>query len=241
MTSRVLAHRPGPMETAPSTKLFSGKPARAPRRDGRGPGRPTREIMELRNAELLDRSLDLFLDHGFEATTIDTICAAVGMSRRTIYSRYGDKETLFRAALQRAIDQWIVPVERMRELETDDLEETLVAIGRRWVGNLQTPSGQRLVRIANTEVYRNPEVARYLWERMTEPTAGFLTDVFRTRLRPEGQDVSDAADAAAAFIILVVIGSVQLATWSQMAPDDHERQIVYRTRLFLRGALAPLA
>ena len=85
----------------------------------------------------LRTSLDLFLDHGFDATTIDTICADVGMSRRTIYSRYGDKETLFKAALQRAIDQWIIPVERLRDQECEDLEATLVAVARLWVSNIK--------------------------------------------------------------------------------------------------------
>ena len=229
------------MEAHDPMLLFTGKPSRPARPDGRRPGRPTREMIELRNEELLDRSLDLFLEQGFEATTIDTICAAVGMSRRTIYSRYGDKETLFKAALQRAIDQWIVPVERLRELVGSDLEQTLVAIGKLWVGNLQTASGKRLVRIANTEVFRNPDVARYLWERTTGPTMGFVTELLRERLRP-GTDVPDAHDAAAAFMILVVIGSVQLAAWSHMAPDDHDRQVEYRTQLFLNGArTAPAA
>ncbi|MCT2401559.1 TetR/AcrR family transcriptional regulator [Novosphingobium mangrovi (ex Huang et al. 2023)] len=229
------------MEAREPTRLFSGKPTQKPRPDGRRRGRPTREMIEQRNEELLDRSLDLFLDHGFDATTIDTICADVGMSRRTIYSRYGDKETLFKAALQRAIDQWIIPVERLRDQECEDLEATLVAVARLWVSNIKKKSGMRLVRIANTEVFRSPEVAQYLWERTAEPTLGYLTDLLARRLRPDADSVPDARDAAASFLILVVEGSVQLALWGQMSPDDFDRQIAYRTRLFLKGALCPPA
>lgn len=195
-------------------------------------------MIELRNQELLDEALDIFLESGFEATTIDAICNAVGMSRRTIYTRYGDKETLFKAALQRAIDQWIVPMERLRAAECDDLEETLVAIARMWVSNIKKPSGMRLVRIANTEVFRRPEIAAYLWERTAQPTIGYLTELFRNRLRPGKPDIPDAEDAASAFLILVVEGSVQLAVWGKMPDADFDRQIVYRTRLFLRGVLA---
>lgn len=195
-------------------------------------------MIELRNLELLDEALDIFLESGFEATTIDAICNAVGMSRRTIYTRYGDKETLFKAALQRAIDQWIVPMERLRAAECEDLEETLVAIARMWVSNIKKPSGMRLVRIANTEVFRRPEIAAYLWERTAQPTIGYLTELFRNRLRPGKTGIADAEDAASAFLILVVEGSVQLAVWGKMPDADFDRQIVYRTRLFLRGALA---
>ena len=226
------------MDAGTTTRLFTGKPVCKPRSDGRRPGRPTREMIEQRNEELLDSSLDLFLDRGFEATTIDTICAEVGMSRRTIYSRYGDKETLFKAALQRAIDQWIIPVDRLREQECDDLEDTLVAVAQLWVSNIKKKSGMRLVRIANTEVFRSPEIAAYLWERTAGPTLGYITDLLERRLRPDAATVPDAHDAAASFLILVVEGSVQLALWGQMAPDDYDRQIRYRTRLFLQGALA---
>ena len=86
-----------------------------------GRGRPT-----LSNAELLDKALDLFLARGFERTSIDAITTAARMAKRTVYRRYGDKTALFKAALQRAIEEWIVPAERLRAAETDDFEATLL-------------------------------------------------------------------------------------------------------------------
>lgn len=201
-----------------------------------GPGRPTRAQIEARNRELLERALDLFLEHGFDATTIESISSAIGMSRRTIYARYGDKTHLFKAAIQTAIDQWVVPLDRLQAAESADLEETLVRIGRMWVANLKAPSGMRLVRIANTEVFRRPEIAAYLWERTAQTTIDYLTDLFRRRLRAPGEDTSDAADAATAFLILVVEGSIQLAVWGRIADADFDRQVAYRVRLFLDGA-----
>ena len=220
-----------------ASPLFAGKPEKPVVAAGRGRGRPSRAVIALRNQELLEEALDLFLEHGFEATTIEAISSAIGMSRRTIYARYGDKETLFKAALQRAIDQWIVPLDQLRAQETGDLEQTLVGIARLWVANVRRKSGMRLVRVANTEVFRRPEIAQYLWERTAQPTIGYLTELLRARLRP-GQPVPDAEDAAAAFLILVVEGSVQLAVWGKMPDSEFDRQIAYRTRLFLNGALA---
>lgn len=218
--------------------LFSGKPERPARTGGRGPGRPTRAMIEQRNEELLDQALDLFLENGFEATTIETICNAIGMSRRTIYARYGDKETLFKAALQLAIDQWIVPTERLRAAECDDLEDTLCAIARLWVDNVRTPTGWRLVRVANTEALRHREVAAYFYEQTAQSTIGYLAELFARRLRPGTGGVPDAKDAAASFIILIVEGSVQLAIWGPADDAEFERQIRYRVHLFLHGALA---
>src|SRR5580704_13171607 len=107
-----------------------------------GPGRPT-----LSNEELLDKAVDLFLEKGFERTTIDAITASAGMAKRTVYLRYGDKTALFKAALQRAIEDWIVPVEQLRAAESDDVEDTLLRVGQILMENLMSPAGLRLLRI----------------------------------------------------------------------------------------------
>jgi AcrR family transcriptional regulator len=224
------------MNLDPKTALFSGKVARPRRKAGRGPGRPTREQIERRNGELFDRALDLFLKRGFEGTTIEAITDSIGMARRTVYARYGDKTTLFKAALQRAIDDWTVPIERLQAAEQDDFDATLLTIARLMVANLKSPSGMRLTRIANTEVFRMPEIGAYLWERTAQPTIRYLADLFRRRLRPGAAEVPDAQEAALAFLILVVEGTFQMMAWSKLAEDELDQQVVYRTRLFLDGA-----
>ncbi len=223
------------MQVSTQALLFSGKAERLPRAAGRGPGRPTREQSEQRNRELLDTALDLFLERGFEGTTIEAIIDAVGMARRTVYGRYGDKITLFKAALQRAIDGWVVPVDRLRAAETDDLEETLIAIARLMVASVKSPSGIRLARIANAEVFRMPEIGTYLWERTAQVALSYLVDLFRRRLCPNG-GAAAADDAANAFLVLVVEGAFQMIAWRQVPEAEFDRQVVYRTRLFLNGA-----
>ena len=46
-------------------------------------GRPTRAQSEQRQRQLLDQALEVFLDRGFEMTTIEAIADAVGMTKRT--------------------------------------------------------------------------------------------------------------------------------------------------------------
>lgn len=217
-------------------RLFTGKAERPTRPNGRGPGRPTREQIELRNQELLEKALDLFLERGFEGTTIELLTDSIGMSRRTVYARYGDKITLFKAALQRAIDDWVVPADRLRAAESDDLADTLLAVGRLMVANVRSPSGIRLARIANAEVFRMPEIASYLWERTAQVSLSYLTDLFRRRLWQSPPEAQAAQDAAEAFLILIVEGSFQTLAWSQVSDEEFDRQLVYRIGLFLNGA-----
>ncbi|MFT3964858.1 MAG: TetR/AcrR family transcriptional regulator [Sphingobium sp.] len=204
----------------------------------RGPGRPTRTQARQRELELLDVALDLFYERGFEGTTIDAITAACNMAKRTVYARYEDKTTLFKAALQRAIEQWIVPVEQLRAAEEDDLEESLLRIGRLLVANIMSPAGQRLMRITNAESSRMPEIGVYTLQQGTERTITFLADLFRRRVRPDDPQAPYAQDAANGFIHLVVGGPANMRAWGVVRDEQEiDRQTRFNVRLFLHGLL----
>ncbi|MET0586923.1 MAG: TetR/AcrR family transcriptional regulator [Novosphingobium sp.] len=200
----------------------------------RRPGRPT-----LSNEELLDKALDLFLEQGFERTSIDAITAAAGMAKRTVYARYGDKTTLFKAALKRAIDEWIVPVERLREAEVDGLEDTLLAIGQILIANIMSPAGLRLLRLTNSESGRMPEIGAYNLKLGTEPTLAYLADLFRRHLGRGSGGFPEGEEAAMAFLNLVVGGPSNAAAWGvSLTPADVDHQLRYSVNLFLHG-IAP--
>jgi TetR/AcrR family transcriptional regulator, mexJK operon transcriptional repressor len=203
------------------------------RREARRPGRPT-----LTDEQLLDIALDLFLENGFERTSIDAITAAAGMAKRTVYARYGDKETLFKAALTRAIDEWIVPMDRLRAAECEGLEATLLNIAHILLRNILSPAGMRLLRLSNAVSVNMPEIAASNTRMGTEPTLAYLSDLFRRRLLPADAPDAEADEAALAFLHLVVGGPASTAAWGVVLDDAAiERHTRYCVRLFLHGAL----
>lgn len=199
----------------------------------RRPGRPT-----LSNEQLLDTALDVFLQNGFERTSIDAIAAAAGMAKRTVYARYGDKTILFKAALRRAIEDWLVPVTKLRSAECDDLEKTLLQIAQLLLTNILSPGGLRLLRLSNAVSVSMPEIAAYNTRMGTEPTLAYLADLFRRRLLPADAPEPEADEAALAFLHLVVGGPASTAAWGVELNDEAiERHTRYCVRLFLHGAL----
>lgn len=200
---------------------------------GRRPGRPT-----LSNEELLDKALDLFLEQGFERTSIDAIAASAGMAKRTIYLRYGDKESLFRAALERAIEEWIIPIEQLRAAECDDLEKTLLEVGRILVTNIMRPEGLRLLRITNAESARMPEIGAYTYRHGTGRTIAYLADLFRRRIGPDSVSMNEWQEAAFAFLYLVVCGPPTITAWGVKLDEEKiNSHTSYCVRLFLYGML----
>ena len=65
--------------------------------------------------QALDAALTLFWEKGFEATSMQDLVERMGINRFSLYSTFGDKRQLYRAALERYrtqfVDEMIGPLE----------------------------------------------------------------------------------------------------------------------------------
>jgi AcrR family transcriptional regulator len=64
--------------------------------DHRRPGRPRSEQAE---QAIIEATLDLFAERGFEGTCVEAVAARAGVGKATIYRRWSNKEELLLAAL----------------------------------------------------------------------------------------------------------------------------------------------
>lgn len=202
----------------------------------RGAGRPTTEQAEARHEELLDAALDLFLEHGFELTTIEMIAARINMTKRTVYARYADKASLFRGAVQRAIEQQIVPRRVLEGFDNGDLTETLASIARLRIGQVMTPNGLRLQRIINTESYRFPEIFTANYEQSARPVIDFVAGLLDRAIAARQIAPTDSALAASAFMSMVISGQVRaIASGRVLTKTEIDQKIYFTVRLLLDG------
>jgi len=201
-----------------------------------GVGRPTPAQQEQRHEELLNVALDIFLDRGFEQTTMEEIAAEVGMSKRTVYSRYADKGALFKATVRRAIEQYTMPRDVLEAAATADLEQTLAAIARLRIANVATPVGTKLQRILAAQSYRFPELFNAAFEQGAGPTIDFLSDLFVRYTREGAIEVADPRRAATAFLSLAAGGPARIIVSGNTLDEvEIEKHIHFAVDLFLRG------
>lgn len=188
-------------------------------------------------SELLDKAFKVFLDLGYEGASVDAIAAAVGVTKRTLYRRHIDKENLFKAVLAQAIQQFVIPIEQLRAAESEDLRETLLAVGQLLVDNILSPSGLRLLHLTNSIAWRMPEMAASNVYQGVASTMAFLTDLIERRIGDRLLWYASAHDAATAFINLVVCGP---ATWiTQGVLLDRQfvdRYVAASIAMFLHGS-----
>jgi len=118
---------------------------------------PLRERLRQRTADEIERAaLDLFLRHGYEATTIDQIADAAGISGRTFFRYFPTKEAvLFRDHLEK--------VERFRtELGRVDPNDGPVRRIRRALVAAERPSEETgLARARASLMAGNPSLRAY--------------------------------------------------------------------------------
>ena len=106
----------------------------------------------------LDAAAGLFLRDGFAATSIEAISAKAGVSKRTLYARFPDKEAVFLAVAQRLIAAWLTGFDAAVD-SAPSLEAALLAAGRRMAAVALTPSALALHRLMVAEAGRFPELA----------------------------------------------------------------------------------
>ncbi len=83
---------------------------------------------------MLDAARNRFLEDGYDRTSVDAVAAQAGVSKRTLYDHFVDKDGLFSAVVERASAALLDAVQEAveQELRADrDLGAALLAFTRR--------------------------------------------------------------------------------------------------------------
>ncbi|MBO0662415.1 TetR/AcrR family transcriptional regulator C-terminal domain-containing protein [Jiella sp. MQZ9-1] len=181
-------------------------PARPARAKG---GRPTREEAARRHQAILDTATRLFLDKGFEGTSLETVADLAGVSKATVYAQYTDKRSLFSEVLRQRIAAWLEPLSQFAEAESEDsgcrksLADKLDDVSRYMIDNLRTPETISLQRSLIATAPDFPELAELAekegWRRAVRAVATLLEQhAARGEIR-----VADPEQAADLFLSMI--------------------------------------
>lgn len=184
--------------------------------------------------EALDQAVLVFWRLGYDRTTLDDLCAAMGINRPSLYAAFGTKEELFEKALDRyangpdAYEAQALALPTAREAA----EALLRGAVERQTG-VDTPHGCLAVLGATTHPDADSPVARAL---ISARAAG--EQAVRERLeraKAEGDLPADADPAAlAAYLRSVIYGmTVRAATGATRA--DLERVVELALRAWPAG------
>jgi TetR/AcrR family transcriptional regulator, mexJK operon transcriptional repressor len=189
-----------------------------------------------RNARLIEIAASMFMERGFEATSVDAVAEAAGIGKATLYARYKDKGELFAAVLQRKIDRWLAMNETDERAATGRIEDVLLARARRTVAVALTPEAVAINRIVMAESARFPTLAKLVheqgWQRSNAAVAALL-DQFVANGQIQVEDTNVAADL---FLSLVIGRQTRLAMLGiETDPGQIDQRVKAAVNLFLNG------
>lgn len=171
-------------------------------RSNRSAGRPsTDEVLEIENV-ILEIALGEFLERGYGGASLTRIVEKAGISKTTLYSRYGSKKELFRAIIFSQINR-IDPGSLLRIDSMDcNLEQGLKSYANKMLElNLQ---GEMLAvnKLINSEAGRFPELGAAAAER-TRLGVARITDFIERCAQAEGARCNNAELVAQVFIMML--------------------------------------
>lgn len=166
--------------------------------------------------QILAAARQVFLEHGFSATTTDMVHQAAGVSKSTVYAHFPGKDALFIAVI-RAECQRLLERTNAEQVKGKTVRETLTRIGARLLEVALAPSALALYRIVVAETPRFPNIGKVF--HAVGPT--LLQDEL-ARYLAEADKRGDIRvrdpDTAASHFVAMVLSDIQLRCLLDITP-----------------------
>lgn len=145
------------------------------------PGRPSSSEIELRIERLLDTATEVFLEKGFDGTSVDEIVRRAGASKQTLYSRYRSKANLFKAVMHRLNEG---PLKRVGTILSSNrpIAETLESFALDIVNLMLDKDAIRFSQTISAHLNSFPELARMHWELGPKQGLEIFTNYLRIQM-----------------------------------------------------------
>jgi AcrR family transcriptional regulator len=168
-----------------------------------------------RNAEshqaMLQATLELLAEVGFEAMSVEGIAARAGVGKTTIYRRYSGKEELVAAAIEQVREEVVIP-------NTGKLWNDMDALIEQSAQITLSPIGRQAVAMIVSSAAGNAQFAKIYWDKYLEPRrAAFAIVIERAKARKEIQADLDPGlvfDAMSGIMLYALIFPPPTESWS---------------------------
>lgn len=211
-----------------------GKTAIAPK--PAAPGRP--KDMGKRSA-ILDAARRLFATLGFDGASMDQIAAEAGVSKLTVYSHFGDKETLFVEVVKSYCEQQL-PDSLFQVQPEVPLRERLLKVAKAFFTMVSAPEAVAGHRILCSPRMVDSSLPQLFWEAGPQRVQEAFADLLERRTIAGELAIDDIPRAAAQFFTLLKgePHARMIFGCCTMQRQDAEQHLAATVDLFLR-AYAP--
>lgn len=197
----------------------------------------TCDRLDRRRRAVIDSARALFIEQGFERTTLGDIVERAGGSLSTVYKLFGNKDGLFEAVVSEKAASGEAIIREVMSTSGISPVEALHLVAKRLHANFLDPDVVALVRIVIGRSISDPVSARDFSERTSSRTVVALESMFA---RWQGEGVAMAyppAMMAELFMDQFVSQIHKEAIHHGLNADHSPEHLRARTEFFIRGAM----
>lgn len=170
-----------------------------------------RSKSEAKNLAILEAAGDLFLELGFETTSMDRVAQQAGVSKQTVYSHFQNKEALFAAVLESKCEEYGLRADLFDP--TKNCKENLLTFARQLNDLLSSAEAVKVDLLCSSNAEERPDLALLYYESGASKIRELLKDYFSSQVQAGTLQIVDVELAASLFLHLSHSDAVSFARW----------------------------
>ncbi|MDZ8084631.1 MAG: TetR/AcrR family transcriptional regulator [Nostoc sp. DedQUE12b] len=173
---------------------------------------------------ILQATLDLLAEVGYESMSIEAIASRAGVGKTTIYRRYTSKEELVADAIESLRDDLAIP-------DTDSFWGDMDILIKNAAKKIDSPLGRQTLALIVSTASSNPQFAEVYWTKYTKLRREAFSKILE-RAKSRGEIHKDAD---VDLIIDLVSGSLYYALIFKPTTEPVEAYMRRTMNLLLKG------
>ena len=163
------------------------------------PGRP--KDLEKR-AAILAAAKQLFAAQGFEGTSMDAVAKVASVSKLTVYSHFGDKDALFKAAVEAKCEEQM-PAAMFRVPKGTPIRDALLVIAHGFHGLIHSAESLSLHRMMIANAGQDAHLTDLFFDAGPRKTLSGFEQFLHQAIALKQLDIPEPARAAQHFFCLL--------------------------------------
>ncbi len=202
---------------------------------------PAKPACQGKKERILEVAGEMFIQHGYNAVTMDAIAEAAPVSKPTLYNHFTDKSALFFAVMEhRSLTMFNKFQDNI--LQDTTPEETLTRIGESFLDVILRPEALSMFRIMIGEGHNFPELGKLFYEagpkKTLELLAGYLEDLHKKGILNVENPLLSAN-----FFLNMIKGyphmQCMMGLKQKIPPKERAEIVGYAVKVFLNGHILP--
>jgi len=157
-------------------------------------------IKEEKRTAVVRAAMELFLEQGYERTSLQQVGKRADVSTATLFKRFPTKAALFEAMVE---DFWAVPPACPERALSENPAVGLRKMGSGYAMLLRSPDMQAIYRLIISEAPRFPDLGRAVYEKAKQPFLKRLQDYLYLQTAAGRLMVDDVEMASEQFLAVI--------------------------------------